>query len=244
MVMDLNKLHYTIAPGTADWWLMNAGFLLASVLVFGYAYLQKSFEKRALMARGMAAVMLLNFILHHVYFSIKGSWTLQGNLPLHLCSMSAIIAMYTLYTRSAAAYEFLIYWSAGAVHSFLTPELTHGNGTFEMADYCISHGGIILSGLYCSMFLGLRPSKKGWVRVFFLTQLCLPVIGLVNWVTNSNYMYISQRPDADNPLIIGEWPWYILVLEGVMLIHFVVFYYLHTFIARHAETGLFVKKTF
>lgn len=232
--MDLNHFHHTVSPGSPDWWLMNLGFLLAFILIFGFSYRQKTIEARQQTAKVLALVMLVNFIMHHVYFALMGSWSLQGNLPLHLCSMSALVAMYTLYYQSEFAYEFLIYWSAGAIHSFITPELTHGNGRFEMADYCISHGGIVMSGLFCTLFLGMQPAKNGWIRIFFLTQLCLPVIGLVNYLCDANYMYISQRPNADNPLIIGEWPWYILVLELVMLLHFVVFYHLHRWIARYA----------
>ena len=40
-------------------------------------------------------------------------------------------------------------------------------------------------------------------------------IGLVNWLTDANYMYLCARPEVDNPLVFGSWPWYIV---SVMLI--------------------------
>jgi hypothetical integral membrane protein (TIGR02206 family) len=166
--------------------------------------------------------------LYHLYI---GNWSLQNNLPLHLCSISAFLAIAALYFRSAAAYEFLIYFSAGAIHSFITPELTHGNGVFEKTDYCISHGGVLLAALFCTVHLGMKPIEKGWIRIFFLTQLLLPLIGIINYFTDANYMYLCQRPNADNPFIIGTWPWYILILELFVLLHFWLFYKLHRYLA-------------
>jgi uncharacterized membrane protein YwaF len=37
-------------------------------------------------------------------------------------------------------------------------------------------------------------------------------------------MYLSAKPEVENPFLIGEWPYYILVLEAVALLHFWVFY--------------------
>ncbi|MFN4808824.1 MAG: hypothetical protein ACK5F9_03220, partial [Bacteroidota bacterium] len=49
-------------------------------------------------------------------------------------------------------------------------------------------------------------------------------IGIFNWTTDSNYMYLSAPPIVDNPLIIGDWPWYILVFEALALAHFAFLY--------------------
>jgi len=40
-------------------------------------------------------------------------------------------------------------------------------------------------------------------------------------------MYIAQKPNANNPMIMGEWPWYIIGLEFVVLAHFLAFYWIH-----------------
>ena len=37
-------------------------------------------------------------------------------------------------------------------------------------------------------------------------------------------MYLSAKPDVSNPFLIGEWPYYILILEVVALVHFLIFY--------------------
>ncbi|MFM1793486.1 MAG: hypothetical protein RLZZ252_1840, partial [Bacteroidota bacterium] len=81
--------------------------------------------------------------------------------------------------------------------------------------------------IYTTMRMGFVPRKGSWKRVFFYTQIVLPVIGLVNWLIGANYMFLAQKPDAENPLIIGDWPYYIIGLEVVVIVHFYLFYRLH-----------------
>ena len=39
-----------------------------------------------------------------------------------------------------------------------------------------------------------------------------------------NYMYVNKKPIADNPFLLGDWPYYIFVLELVALAHFYIIY--------------------
>jgi uncharacterized membrane protein YwaF len=37
-------------------------------------------------------------------------------------------------------------------------------------------------------------------------------------------MYLLAPPIVENPLIVGKWPWYILVFEGLAMVHFLLLY--------------------
>ena len=37
-------------------------------------------------------------------------------------------------------------------------------------------------------------------------------------------MYLCDRPIVNNPMIIGEWPWYIIGFEILGIIHILAFY--------------------
>ena len=228
--MDRNLHHYVVAPGSEEWWQMNLGFLLFGVALFWISKKQSAESRQKQIAIFMALVLGLNVLVSHVYFASQGMWTLQNNLPLHLCAMSEILAVFMLLTRSQFIYELLIFWSAGAIHAFITPELTHGYGTYQVLAYCVSHGGVILVALYATWVMGLEPRKFSWFKVFLFTQLCLPVIGFINYLCGSNYMYLAQKPGANNPFVIGEWPWYIVGLELVVLVHFYLFYQIHRYL--------------
>jgi len=230
--MDRNLHHYVVAPGSMEWWQMNLGFLLFGVALFWLSKKQTADNRHKQIALFMALVLGLNVLVSHVYFAAQGQWTLQNNLPFHLCAMSEILAVVMLLTRAQFIYELLIFWSAGAIHAFITPELTHGYGAYQVLAYCVSHGGVILVALYGTWVMGFQPRKFSWFKVFLYTQLCLPVIGFINYLCGSNYMYLAQKPGANNPFIIGEWPYYIVSLELVVLVHFYLFYQLHVWVGK------------
>ena len=58
-----------------------------------------------------------------------------------------------------------------------------------------------------------------------MVQILFVIIGIANWVFGANYMYLSNAPIVNNPLIIGEWPWYILFFEIAGLLHVLVLYF-------------------
>lgn len=237
----MRQIHVVVEPGSALWLAMNAGFLGSGILLFFLAGMDKFQDKRLWIGRALALLLITDVVVHHLYFLSLGDWHLKTNLPLHLCAMSEILSVFLLFSGKQLLYEMLIFWSAGAIHAFITPEMTHGYGLYETISYCISHGGVILLAFYCTWALGFVPRKFSWFKVFLITQLTLPLIGFINYATGGNYMYLSERPGANNPFIIGEWPWYIVSLELVVIVHFYLFYRMHLWlsgrsIAQVAET--------
>ena len=106
----------------------------------------------------------------------------------------------------------------------MTPEFTIGTDGLLFYEYYLSHGGIILSSIYLTWILKMRPRRGSWWKIFLWSQLLIPIIGCINWVLNANYMYLCIKPIAKNPFLIGEWPWYLLGVECAVILHFFVVY--------------------
>ena len=70
----------------------------------------------------------------------------------------------------------------------------------------------------------MKPQTVSWWKVLLWSQILLPVIGLINWILNANYMYLSVKPIVNNPFLMGEWPWYIISIELASLLHFFIVY--------------------
>jgi len=153
-------------------------------------------------------------------------WVVESSIPLHLCGLSSILAGVLLFKRTQFIYECLFYWGlAGALQSLLTPEFTLGKSDSVIyIDYFISHGGIIFAALYLTIILKMRPREYSWFKVFLFSQILIPIIGTVNWLLESNYMYLCQKPIVDNPLIVGDWPYYILFVNLIALVNFWLLY--------------------
>lgn len=50
-------------------------------------------------------------------------------------------------------------------------------------------------------------------------------VGAINKLLRSNYLFIAHKPETASLIdILGPWPWYILVLEGIGLVLFTLLY--------------------
>jgi hypothetical integral membrane protein (TIGR02206 family) len=233
--MNRNALHHIVPVGSSDWLLLNAVLILTFLLLFvGVRFLNP--QQRIVLGSLMAVVLFGNLIVHNLEGIWQGNWRADVHLPLQMCGVSTLLSIVVLWTRKQWIYEWLICWSAGAFHAFLTPELTNGAETYHFVDYAISHIGILVAPVFATWALRLTPRKGSWWRVFLWTQLVLPVVGTINFLLDANYMYLAQRPDANNPVIVGDWPWYIVGLEFVALIHFWAFYKFHQWLANRQKT--------
>jgi uncharacterized membrane protein YwaF len=84
--------------------------------------------------------------------------------------------------------------------------------------FFFQHALIIILALWNVFVDGMITSKYAILRTMVFLNLMILPVGIINWLTDSNYMYISQKPHVDSPFIIGEWPWYILSLEVVAIL--------------------------
>ena len=64
-----------------------------------------------------------------------------------------------------------------------------------------------------------RAVRRGaWLRVFAVTNVVALGVGVFDWVTGYNYLFLRAKPGGDSPFLVGEWPYYLLVLEGLAIL--------------------------
>ena len=146
----------------------------------------------------------------------------SNNFPLHLCSFSEFCAAYALITRNQRAFELSFYWGfAGATQALLTPHLV-GYSLFDTQFniFFISHGLIILNVLWLLVVYKMKIRSVSFKEVIIVSNLLIIPIGLIDWIGNANYMYLRFKPNVDNILLMGDWPWYILGIEFISIILF------------------------
>ena len=214
--------HEIIETFSKLWWQAS----LASLgTIFFIVWLGQALNQfnRELLAKIIGILLISNSIGRHFLWIYLDVWNIQSSLPLHLCGLSAILSGVVMFYRHQLLYELLFYWGiSGALHSFLTPEFTMGKEGLLFYEYYISHGGIILSAFYLTIVLGMKPRIGSWWKIFIKSQLLLPIIGFINWLIDANYMYLCIKPIVDNPLLIGDWPWYLIGVEFAALFHFYI----------------------
>ena len=214
-----------INPLSIVWWkgIIIATFI--SIIIVQFAVRIPPDKRRVLMI-SLGILMIAREVWKNWYISNIGAWTIEKSLPLHFCGIAAILAGIMMFKPHQKGFEFLaLIGVPGSFHAFLTPQLNHGGATYQIIEYYIGHGGIILIPFYLAIVEGYRIRKSSWLNVFIMCQLLLLFIGAANYILGANYMYLTERPLANNPMIIGDWPWYILGFELVGLVHILIFYF-------------------
>ena len=113
--------------------------------------------------------------------------------------------------------------------AILTAQINDYDGSFfKYIQYYSSHGTIIFMPLFMYFHLGYKLSKFSWLRLLFILNICMAIIIPLNFKIGSNYMYLAEAPNIKNPLVFGDWPFYILNWEFFILILFYLTYVVFT----------------
>ena len=95
------------------------------------------------------------------------------------------------------------------LQALLTPNFDDLKNLTEYVVYFIHHALIIQFALWNLVVDRMLPGRGAVARTLLSMVALMPPIALINWLTDANYMYLCTRPEVDNPLLFGAWPWYI-----------------------------------
>lgn len=177
-------------------------------------------------------------------------------LPLHLCSLGAMIMPFTVFTKSKVLGNLLLLWSLGsfiavvlnmavaeadlfsAVFNFfyfphviecLIPILLFALGHVKLDARCMLSTTLITLGVYTA----IHPINVA-LNAYFVNN------NIVDWAGNIvqvNYMY-SIKPDAGNPLLELFWSilpssyWYMYLCIVILLVYLGAIYGIHYLVTR------------
>ena len=212
-------------------WVRNSLYTL--FIIVTYLFIGKFMSPKNKLRMGMLISVLLIFttLTGHTRNIVNGYWNISDNLPLHLCSVSNLIACFILFIpKKNRLFEFLFYAGIiGAIQAFFTPQINNFDGSnYEYLEYYLSHGGIMVLPIFMFKNLGYKLTKYSWIKVVLYLNILLAIVMPINFIIDSNYMYLANRPNVDNPLIIGEWPYYILFWEAIVVTLTYILYVMST----------------
>ena len=212
-------------------WIRNTSFAVLVILLYLLIGKFLKTNDKLKFAKIISIILIITTITGHSRNIINGYWNISENLPLQLCGISNLIGCFILFIpKNKTLFEFFYYAGIiGAIQAFLTPQINNFDGTnYEYIEYYISHGGILLLPIYMFNNLGYKLRKFSWLKVLIYLNILLIFIMPLNFKINSNYMYLAYPPNVDNPLIIGEWPYYIMYWEIIIVIFTYTLYVIST----------------
>ncbi len=172
------------------------------------------------------SIILLLEIGYHIWLITNNLWAASHALPLQLCSISLILCIILLLTNNKTTFEIVFFIGiAGALQAIFTPELFYNFPHCRFLHFFINH---ILIIWVCLFYVWIKKYTISFISIFksfvFLHMAAL-IAFVANIITGGNYMFLSRKPATSSALdYFGDYPWYILSLEGIALVLFTILY--------------------
>ncbi len=184
-------------------------------------------EARWAVRAALAAVILVNEGVYHLWNLTTGQWTVQTMLPLHLCSLTVYLTPLMLLTGHYTAYEFCYFFGiGGAAQALLTPDAgRYGFPHVRFFTTMISHALMVSAPIYMTVVEGYRPFWGSLLTAGGLLLIFTALVAAINWRLGSNYMYLCRRPDTPSLIDrLGPWPMYVAWLAAIAVALLVILY--------------------
>jgi len=161
--------------------------------------------------------------------------SLSADLPLQFCSIGYYfsiigIIMSVSEKKYNIKFEQFIFDCAyvlgfgGALQAMITVDLTGINNMIGSFALNWQHSIIILNVLWLIFAYNKRFNLRGVLNAFIFMNLAIIPVGIINYFLSANYMFICSPPNVNNPLLIGDWPIYLIILEFVYFLYILILY--------------------
>ena len=222
-------------------WIRNTFFstVIILALLIGSSYLKKQVNIYITYIMGIA--LFVSSITSPLRTYLAGNFSIAVDLPFHLCGISAFICSIMPFLKNKQGlFDFVFYTGIiGGIMGILTPQMSDYDGSFYVYFvFYMRHILIFTMPIYMLRNLGLSLTKKSMVRTFVILNILLAFIMPFNFIVGGNYMYLAEPPQVNNPLIIGEWPYYVIWFEVFVILLLVLLYYLSKISFRKSKTKL------
>ena len=208
-----------MTPYTFD--LFGNDHILSIILIIIFYVLFLCFnEKIGIKNKSEIFPIVLSFIILSLDISediiryITGYYSIEKDLPLQLCAIGIYVAVVALLKKNQIAFELIFYWGlVGASQAILTPD----SDLFELKIFFIYsqtyHSALIFAVLWLVIKCNMRMQIEYIPRVVLITNLVVVVISVINYLLDSNYMFLRVKPNSVSPFLIGDWPVYIIMVQ-------------------------------
>ncbi|MEL7060141.1 MAG: TIGR02206 family membrane protein [Acidobacteriota bacterium] len=228
--MDVSTLPAVAHSSSPPFEMFAPPHLATIAVILGVAavlpWIARKLDRRREIAIGLAVVMAGGEITKVVVRTAIYDFPLATNLPLSLCGIASFLGAAMLIWKNERLWELVYFWGmGGTLQAIATPDLEWGYPHPIYLFYFLTHGAIIVAAIYGLWSYGFRPTWAALPRVFLTLNLYAALVTPINLLLDANYLYLRAKPvQASLMDYFGPWPWYLLSLEAMALLSFVVYY--------------------
>ncbi|WP_161525957.1 TIGR02206 family membrane protein [Trichococcus alkaliphilus] len=205
-------------------------FFIITLLVIQIYRKQTVFGRRSIKMTIVTLLIMLYFS-RWIWCAFFGdfSFFLSLLLPLHLCSVSAIMGTAAVFSNKHLFQEFIYGISLpGGLVAMSNPNLgPYPLLSFNFLEYTLTHTLLILLPLLFVFGDGFRPDIKSLPHSLYLAA---PFVGIAFWVNQtigSNYMFLNRIEKGTLLVLFDKWlgtPGYLIAVLGSIVIVWAVLY--------------------
>ena len=164
-------------------------------------------------------------IIFQVVTAKNNQWHISKSLPLEFSYITSLsLCLYTINhsVRLDAWIFFAGFWSSAA--AFLNTIMIGNEAWYINLRYYGHHSILLYFGARC-IRRGYRPNYSDYLNVIRDTILIILIVGSINYLINSNYMFTNSRPPGANfSRIMPDWPIYFLLIVFIGFLFYTVLF--------------------
>lgn len=149
---------------------------------------------------------------------LPGDFGLGTSLPLQICDLSWMVAVYALWTRNRRSVALLYFWGLTlTVQAIVTPSLdqTFPDPRFFM--FWGMHLFTVWAAVHLVAAVG-GPDWDGFRFAVIVTAIWAVLVMIFNALTDTNYGYLNGKPETASLLdVLGPWPLYVVIEIAIII---------------------------
>ena len=200
--------------------------IIIAILFFWYSNSRLNNLQKQKTIHVFGCIVSITVIAFHSYRIFFDNYNFRTDLPLYLCSLMALTIPLFTYSRKYWMFEILLFWIiGGTLQAVITPDITEGFPSFDYYRYWIAHLGLLIIIFYFIFVFKMKPNLKSVFKSFLALQVYVVCIVIINYFLGANYFYLNEKPKSATLLdYFGEWPYYILVCQLIIIPLFLIIY--------------------
>ncbi|TXK84837.1 TIGR02206 family membrane protein [Paenibacillus sp. N3.4] len=226
---DFFKANYPF-----DFIMFSTSHVVCIIILFIAAFAMYMFRDKIYankrLKRSIRYTLIICLILPEACLDIwyigEKTWDIRTTLPLELCSITLILSIIMLYTRSYLLYQILFFAGiSGALQAIMTPNLSYPFPHFRFFHFFIVHMAIILAPLYMTWVEKYKPTWKSIGLAMIFLNILLVFVGMIDFIVHANYMFLMNKPNTASLLdFLGPYPYYLLSEEVIAFVFFIIMF--------------------
>jgi len=218
--------------------------LLTIIMVFSWitiSYLGIKIKNKDLITKisycliGFSVIQEILDYLNRLFVDELYTMSLSADLPLQFCSIGyyfSLIGIVMAVSKKKYNMKFqqfifdcaYVLGFGGALQAMITVDLTGINNMIGSFALNWQHSIIILNVLWLIFAYKMRFNLRGVFNAFIFINIVIIPVGIINYLLDANYMFICYPPNVNSPLLIGDWPTYLIILEFIYFIYILILY--------------------